>query len=270
MSGRVIKLNIIVCIKQVPSTNDIKIDPVSFTLIRDNVSQIVNPADESALETALSIKDKMNTNVSIISMGKTSAMSVLKEALSVGADNAYLINDKSYAGSDTYATSIVLSHAVQHIGDTDLIVCGSRSLDGETGQVGPELAVVLDIPCVTNVTEVIEVTESFLEVKKQTDEGYEMLRVALPALICVNEGSQDLRPAGIISIREAKNKELTLIDNSVLKVESEKIGINGSPTKVRKVYVPKPDKKNIRISEDSDEIRKTLVGLIEEKMNTNE
>ena len=259
-------MNITVCIKQVPAINDLKIDPNDYTLVRTDTNQILNPSDKSALETAFTINDEIPGHITALSMGRNSAKAILNEALNLGADRAFLISDKKYAGSDTCATATILSSAIKYLGGSDLIICGSRSADGETGQVGPELAVALHIPCITNVVSLIEVNESSLIIKKQTDGGLDILQVDLPALICVDEGSFNLRPPGIESIRKAKTRKVEILDNSVLNIDENHIGLKGSPTRVIKIYTPRFDIKIRCIQNDGTEAREALIDLIEKNM----
>ena len=262
-------MNITVCIKQVPSINNLSIDPVNYTLVREDANQIINPSDESALETALLINDAVSSRITVLSMGRQSAASILMDTLNLGAERAFLINDKKYAGSDTCVTATILSRAIEYTGKSDLVICGSRSSDGETGQVGPELAVALNVQCITNVVSVIEANENFLKIKKQTDNGYDILQVNLPALICINENSFRLRPFGIKNMQNAKFKKVSILDNSVLKLEEKLLGLKGSPTKVTKIYTRKFENKTGCIQSDGTKARNRLIELIVENLKPN-
>ncbi len=183
-------MNILVCIKQVPDTTEIKIDPVKHTLIREGVPSIVNPFDACALEMAVRLKEKVGGKVTVISMGPAQAKHALKECLSVGADQAFLVTDRAFGGSDTLATSYILSRAIKAVeaktGETtDLILCGKQAIDGDTAQVGPEIAEHMDLPHVTLATGV-DLVDRSLHVLRDTDEGHDVVELELPALVTVS------------------------------------------------------------------------------------
>lgn len=177
-------MNILVCVKQVPDTTEIKINYETNTLIREGVPSIVNPFDAYALEIAVRIKEKHGGTVTVLSMGPEQAKAALKECLSVGADNAYLLSDRAFGGSDTLATSYILSSAIKSLGEFDLILCGKQAIDGDTAQVGPEIAEHLGLPQVTYVLDA-DISEDKLSVKKETETGYEMIETSMPAVLTV-------------------------------------------------------------------------------------
>src|SRR5574344_990373 len=177
-------MKIIVCIKQVPDTTEIKIKPVTGTLIREGVPSIINPDDKGGLELALELKDQLNAHVTVITMGPPQADTVLREALAMGADHAILLTDRKFAGADTLATSSALSGALRTL-KYDLIITGRQAIDGDTAQVGPQIAEMLDLPQVTYVEDLKMKSEHVMEIRKQTEEGYEMLEVEQPALVTV-------------------------------------------------------------------------------------
>ena len=189
-------MKIIVCVKQVPDTTEIKIDPVTNTLIRAGVPSIVNPYDAYALETALRLKERYGAEVLVISMGPEQAKEALKECLAVGADRAWLISDRAFGGSDTLATSFVLSRAVawlsKELGDVGLILCGKQAIDGDTAQVGPEMAEHLDLPQITYASDA-ELSEDGVLVKRENDDGYDMIKTKLPAVVTVTKISGETR-----------------------------------------------------------------------------
>ncbi len=256
-------MNITVCVKQVPAAHEMSIDEKTHTLNRENVQQIINPSDENALETALMINDEVSSQINVLSMGNLSAQSVLKDALQRGAYSAYLINDKAFAGSDTYSTAVVLSSAIKKIGECDLVVCGSRTVDGETGQVGPELAVLLDMPCITNVISIDSVNEKSIVCKRQIDLGTETLKAALPVLITVGEGINKLRLPSIMSMREGNKKNIVILDNNELNIDENMTGLKGSPTKVTGVFIPRTSGRNGTVRDISDEAVAELLHNIE-------
>lgn len=191
-------MNILVCVKQVPDTTEIKIDPKTNTLIRDGVPSIVNPFDTYALETAAKIKDaNPTTNIVVATMGPEQAKEALKSCLSVGADKAYLISDRAFGGSDTLATSYVLSCMVKALEKRegvmfDIIFCGKQAIDGDTGQVGPELAKHLNYPQITNALEVV-LEGSIVRALRETEDGYEILESSLPAVVTVTKTTYEPR-----------------------------------------------------------------------------
>lgn len=250
-------MNILVCIKQVPDTTEIKIDPVKHTLIREGVPSIVNPFDACALEVAVRLKEKEGGKVIVVSMGPQQAKNALKECLSVGADQAFLVTDRAFGGSDTLATSYILSQAVKAVeartGEAiDLIFCGKQAIDGDTAQVGPEMAEHMDIPHVTLATGV-EMVDGKLQVLRDTDEGYEVVEVDLPALVTVTKTPFDPRYPSIKSKMAANRAVITEITNSDedMVCEQERLGLNGSPTKVKKTFTPDQTKNGVIISDEA-------------------
>ena len=250
-------MNILVCIKQVPDTTEIKIDPVKHTLIREGVPSIVNPFDACALEMAVRLKEKEGGKVMVVSMGPAQAQNALKECLSVGADQAFLVTDRAFGGSDTLATSYILSRAVraveQKTGESvDVIFCGKQAIDGDTAQVGPEMAEHMDLPHVTLATGV-EMADGKLRVQRDTDEGHDIIEVDLPALVTVTKTSYDPRYPSIKSKMAANRAVITEITNSDpdMICDQERLGLNGSPTKVKKTFTPDQTKPGVIISNET-------------------
>ena len=235
-------MNILVCVKQVPDTAEIKIDPVTNTLIRAGVPSIVNPFDAYALEIAARIKDKTpGTKIVLVSMGPQQAMAALKVCLSVGGDKAYLVSDRAFGGADTLATSYTLKNAIDKIeeleGKFDLIFCGKQAIDGDTAQVGSVIAEHMDYPQITYAVEAkIEGDEVF--VKRETSEGYEVLASKLPCVITVTKPSFNPRFPTIKSKMAANRAVITTLTAEDLPVDAERIGLKGSPTKVKKTFTP--------------------------------
>ena len=260
-------MNVLVCVKQVPDTTEIKIDPVTNTLIREGVPSILNTFDTYALEAALRLKDSEKAKVTVISMGLPKAKDVLKEALSVGADEAYLVSDRSFGGADTLATSYTLTRAIQFLEERsgekfDIIFCGKQAIDGDTAQVGPEFAEHMGYAQVTYATEV-EVKNGKAIVRKDTDDGYCVLAARLPCVISVTKAPYELRFATIKGKLRANRTEIETLSNDVLKIDPEKIGLKGSPTKVKRSFTPELKKAGVVLSGDDPGAMGTkLMGML--------
>ena len=247
-------MKIIVCVKQVPDTTEIKIDPVTNTLIRAGVPSIVNPYDAYALETALRLKERYGAEVLVISMGPEQAKEALKECLAVGADRAWLISDRAFGGSDTLATSFVLSRAVawlsKELGDVGLILCGKQAIDGDTAQVGPEMAEHLDLPQLTYASDA-ELSEDGVLVKRENDDGYDMIKTKLPFI----KGKM-----------RASKAEIPVLTAQTLEIDVEKCGLKGSPTKVKKTFTPVRTKTGIKVEgKTAAEAAAGMAGFLDEK-----
>lgn len=229
-------MNCLVCVKQVPDTDKITIDPVRHTLIREGVSSILNPYDGYALETALRLREQCGGAVIALSMGPPQAKEVLEKCLAVGADGAYLISGQAFGGGDTLATSYTLSAACTQLSrrlgvSFDLILCGKQALDGDTAQVGPALAQQLDLPQVTNVRE-LQPDGAGLLLRRQTALGEEVLRCSLPALVTVSATPYTLRMPTVRGKLQARKKEIPILDETSMEVDLERCGLEGSPTRV--------------------------------------
>ena len=249
---------ILVCVKQVPDTTEIRIDPVKNTLIRDGVPSIVNPFDGYALEAAARIKDKApETKIVVVTMGPPQAAAALKECLAIAADKAYLVSARSFGGSDTLATSYILSNAVKKIetleGKFDAIFCGKQAIDGDTAQVGPELAEHLGYPQVTYGLEV-EAEESMLIVKKETEEGAELIGVRTPCVVTFTKPAWDPRYPTIKRKMAANRVEIPVLDDAMFPgIDAARIGLKGSPTHVKKTFVPQKKSGGTKIQEATNE-----------------
>lgn len=233
-------MKIIVCVKQVPDTTEVRIDPVKGTLIREGVPSILNPDDANALEAALALKDKdrENTEVVVVSMGPPAAKEVLYECLGMGADDAYLITDRAFGGSDTWATSNVISEAIKKIGDYDIIFAGRQAIDGDTAQVGPQIAEKLGIPQVTYVQKV-EVDGKKVRVERALEDGYEVLEGEMPVLLTAIKELNEPRLMNLGDIFNAYgNKEIKMLTNAELSVPQDMTGLKASPTNVKKTFTP--------------------------------
>lgn len=231
-------MKIVACIKQVPDTNEVRIDPVTGTLIRDGVPSIINPDDKNALEEALRIKDETGATVTVVTMGPPQAEAVLREALAMGADEAVLLTDRVFGGADTWATSLTLAKALEKIG-YDLIFAGRQAIDGDTAQVGPEIAEHLNIPQVTYVEKVV-VEGRELKVRRTLEDGYEVLKVKTPCLLTAIKELNHPRYMNISNIFTCYSKEITRIAADDLGIDKDHIGLTGSPTRVKSSFTKGP------------------------------
>lgn len=243
-------MKILVCVKQVPDTNEIKIDPVKNTLIRAGVPSILNTYDGYALEQALKLKDtdSQNIQVVVVSMGPKQVEEMLRECIAVGADEAYLVTDMAFGGSDTLATSYILTHAIKTIeekeGKFDLIFCGKQAIDGDTAQVGPEIAEQLDIPQITYGIN-IEIVDGKAHVTRELDEGNQIVETSFPGLVTFTK-TDDLRFPTIKNKMRSKKAQIHVLASTDLSdLDPTKIGLKGSPTRVTKTYTPNKTKENI-------------------------
>lgn len=256
---------IIVCAKQVPDTNVIKINPKTGTLIRDGVPSILNHDDANALEEALKIKDQYpDTHITVVSMGPPQATDMLMECLAMGADEGVLLSDRAVGGSDTWATSNALEATIRKIGDYDMIFAGRQAIDGDTAQVGPQIAEKLGLPQVTYVEE-FEIADNMkdITVKRQLEDGYEIVKVQTPCMLtCIKELNEP-RYMSIGGIFDAKNKPMTVWSAKDVEVDLTKVGLEASPTNVFRSFTPAPKGKGVVLEGDTenDIAKQLLVGL---------
>lgn len=236
-------MHAIVCIKQVPDTTDVKVNPETGTLIREGVPSIVNPFDTYAIEEALRLREKFGGKVTVISMGPPQAKEALKEAIAMGADEAILLSDRAFAGSDTWATAYTLANAIRKIGDFDVILCGKQAIDGDTGQVGPGIARQLDIEQLTYVFKIQEIDfqAKRIQVERLLEEGREVVETRLPALLTVVKDINQPRYPTIMGIRRATRTEIPVWTAADLPdARPDLLGLKGSPTQVVRVFNPPP------------------------------
>ena len=249
-------MNILVCVKQVPDTTEIRIDPVRNVLIREGVPSVLNPFDGYALEAAARIRDKdPDTRIVAMSMGPEQAKAALRDCLSIAADKAYLISGRGFGGSDTLATSYILSCAIRKLetleGPFDAIFCGKQAIDGDTAQVGPEIAEHLGYPQIAYALEA-EQTENSLRVRRETEGGFEILEAPMPCLVTFTKPSWPVRYPTIERKLAADQAEITVLSEADFpEIDPAKIGLRGSPTRVKKTFVPPQRKDGIRICEAS-------------------
>ncbi len=257
-------MNIIVCLKQVPGTTKVDINPETNTLIRQGIENIINPFDAYALEEGVRLKERFEGKVTAITMGPPQAEDILREAISLGADEAVLIGDRAFAGSDTLATSYTLSRAITKIGEYDLIICGRQTIDGDTAQVGPEMAEMLDIPFISYASQVEEIGNGVMRVKRMIDEGHEEIETTLPALITVAKEINVPRLPSLRGRTRAKGAVITNWDAAELDVDEDRVGLNGSPTRVVKIFFPQREKSGEMLRGSPAEMVENLVGKLKD------
>ncbi|MCX8030494.1 MAG: electron transfer flavoprotein subunit beta/FixA family protein [Thermodesulfovibrionales bacterium] len=257
-------MNIIVCIKQVPDTAEIKINPHTNTLMREGVPSIINPYDLHAIEAALQLKENKGGKVTVITMGPPQAEDALREALAMGVDEAKLISDKAFAGSDTWATAYTLSKAIEKLG-FDIILCGKQAIDGDTAQVGPEIAELLDIPHIAYVNLIKELGDDYIIVHRLMDDGYDIVQASLPVLLTVVKELNVPRLPSLKGKLIAKKASIPVITFKDLGAQEENVGLQGSPTKVKNIFAQtmKGDRKILEgdIEKQVEELLEVLKNL---------
>ncbi|MFH0799910.1 MAG: electron transfer flavoprotein subunit beta/FixA family protein [Pseudomonadota bacterium] len=231
-------MEIIVCIKQVPDTTDVRINPETNTLIREGVRSVINPFDLYAIEEGIRLREQHGGKVWIIAMGPPQAKDALREALAMGADEAVLISDRAFAGSDTLATSYTLSQAIKKIGKFDVIICGKQALDGDTAQVGPGIAVHLMLPQAAFVKKIEQVEKRSLTVERMTEEGYDAVKLPLPCLLTVVKEINTPRYTSLVGKVRARRSRIPTWGPADLNCDTSRLGLAGSPTWVQKIFSP--------------------------------
>lgn len=234
----IFRMNIVVCIKQVPDTSEVKIDPETNTLIREGVESILNPFDAWAIEEAVRIGERIGGRVVGLSMGPPQAEAVLREAVALGADEGVLLSDRAFAGADTLATSYTLAGAIGKIGDVGLILCGKQAVDGDTAQVGPGIAAHLDIPQIIFVRKIREITEQAVVAERTMEDGYEVVSSSLPCLISVVKDINHPRYPTLRRQMAARRAKIAVWGAKDLGMDSAKLGLKGSPTWVDRIFSP--------------------------------
>lgn len=259
-------MNIIVCIKQVPDTTNVRIDPETNTLVRSGVQSIINPFDMYAIEEAIRLKEKFGGLVTIITMGPPQAEEALREAISLGADEAVLVSDRAFAGSDTWATSYTLSKAIGKIGKFDLVICGKQAIDGDTAQVGPGIAAFMDIPQITFVKKIEDIKDSFIRAERMTEEGHDIVESPLPCLITVVKEINEPRLPSLKGKMRAKKIEIKKLEAKDLDADPDLLGLKGSPTKVVKIFTPSPRKGGQILEGEAKDVSAKLVELLKTEL----
>lgn len=257
-------MKIVVCVKQVPDTAEVRINPDTNTLIRDGVQSIINPYDMHAIEAGLQIREKMGGTVTVVTMGPPQAETALREAISMGVDHGVLLTDRAFAGSDTWATAYTLSKAIEYLG-ADVILCGKQAIDGDTAQVGPEIAEFLNIPHVAYIRKIDDIQNDKIVVQRLMDDGFDVVESTLPVLLTVVRELNVPRMPSLKGKMAAKKAELKKLSAADIKASEGSLGLKGSPTQVRNIFAPdaKKDRKMIEgtTEEKIDSIVKELVGL---------
>lgn len=258
-------MKILVCVKQVPDTNEVKIDPVKGTLIREGVPSILNPDDANALEAALAIKDENpGTTVEVLTMGPPQASEMLRECLAMGADEAYLLSDRAFGGADTCATSTTLAAGIRKVKDVDMIFAGRQAIDGDTAQVGPQTAERLGVPLVTYVQD-MKIDGSTVQVQRQLEDGYEIIEVDPPCLLTMVKELNEPRYMTVKGIVDAYKKEITIWNHEDVGLSPEQCGLKASPTQVFRSFTPPPKGKGVMLQGTAAEMSKALVESLREK-----
>lgn len=256
-------MKIIVCIKQVPNTNKVKLDPATGTLIRKGIPSIINPDDKAALEAALVLKDQYNAQVTALCMGPPQADAALREALAMGADEAVLLTDRAFGGADTWATSSTLAAAIRGM-EYDLVITGRQAIDGDTAQVGPQIAEHLGLPNISYAEE-LRLEDGQVVVKRQYEDRYHVIRAKLPCLItALSELNKPryMTPGGIF---DAYAKQVKLLGRADVNIDDADIGLNGSPTRVFKSFDKQAKGTGSKVEMDPQESAAWLVERLQEK-----
>lgn len=233
-------MEIVVLIKQVPDAKDVRLDPETNTLAREGVESIMNPFDRHALEEGVAIREQVGGRVTVLTMGPPQAEAVLREAIACGADQGVLVSDRAFAGADTWATAYTLAKSIETIGGCDLVLCGKQAIDGDTAQVGPGVACRLSIPFVTCVQKTRSITSDTIEVERMMDDGYDVVRIPLPALVTVVKDINEPRVASLKGKMKSKKAEIKILSAKDIKADDHCIGLAGSPTQVVSVFSPEP------------------------------
>uniref|UniRef100_A0A7V4JR46 Electron transfer flavoprotein subunit beta/FixA family protein n=1 Tax=Thermodesulfobacterium geofontis TaxID=1295609 RepID=A0A7V4JR46_9BACT len=256
---------IIVCIKGVPKPGTTKVDPETHTLKRESIELILNPNDRAALEMAGRLKNTYNTEVIVISMGPPNVIPLLKYAYALGADQMILLSDRAFAGSDTLATSYVLAKAIERLSPFSLILMGLKSIDGETAQVPPETASLLDIPSLTNVKNLFMENDKWVAIR-EIDYGEEEVEVKPPLVASVSPTAFDyIRPPSLKRLIEVKNKEPLIWQAKDLNLDPQKLGLQGSPTQVIEVFEKKVEAKGLILEGNPEELVEKLLEILKDK-----
>ncbi len=237
--GKGDNMNILVCIKQVPDSNKVEVDPVTGVLKRNGVESKMNPYDLYAIETALKVREEMGGTIYALTMGPGQAAVVIKEAFAMGVDKGVLISDRKFGGADVLATSYTISQGIKSIGDIDLILCGKQTTDGDTAQVGPEISEWLNIPSVSNVSKIVEINEKSIVVEMDMTHDIEITKIQFPCLLSVDKDIFIPRLPSFVKKQETKDREITVISLADLEDQDElNYGLNGSPTQVQRIFPP--------------------------------
>ena len=258
-------MRIIVCVKQVPDTQKVQVDPVTGVLIRNGIDTKMNPYDLYALETALRIKEKTDAEIHVISMGPDAAKAVLVESMAMGADEAWLLSDRRFAGADVLATSFTLAQGIKAIGDVDLILCGKQTTDGDTAQVGPAIGEVLNMPHVSWVRKLIDADDKGLVVQQEMMDSVADVRLNYPSLLTVEKGIFEPGLPSYLKMKEARKKEINVLNLDKCECkDTKRYGLSGSPTQVEKIFEPVYDLQSVRLEGSTEDNAKALLDKLVE------
>lgn len=257
-------MRIVIPIKQVPETGNVKMDEETGTMIREGVESIINPLDLYAIEVGIRIKEQFGGEIIVLSMGPQKAIEAIREAIAMGCDQGVLISDRKFGGADTWATSYTLSQAIKKIGEFDLILCGERATDGDTGQVGPGIASFLDLPLSTFTSEIVYIDERMVQIKRLVEGGYELLELPLPCLLTVVKEISDPRLPTLRGKQKAKKIDIPIWGPDDIETNPSNIGLKGSPTRVVKTFHPQVSRNGKKlVARDAESINKAVDELIE-------
>jgi len=261
-------MRLIVPIKQVPETSEVQMDEETGTMIRAGVESIVNPLDLYAIEQAILLKEEFGGSVTVVSMGPSKAVEAVKEAIAMGCDGGVVLSDRRFAGADTWATSHVLSQAIRRLGDFDLVLCGERATDGDTGQVGPGIASFLDLPILTYVAN-LRVEDGWITARRLVEDGYETYRAPLPLVVTVVKEIAYPRLPTLRGKQRARRMDVPVWDNAVMELDENRIGLKGSPTRVQRIFRPKVTRQGemmvVRTEEDVAGVVDRIVAYLEQE-----
>jgi electron transfer flavoprotein beta subunit len=259
-------MNIIVLVKQVPDTTEVKLDPKTGNLIREGIESIINPDDLHALEAAVSLKEGVGGKITALSMGPPQAIDAISEAMGMGADEGILLSDRAFSGADTWATSSTLGKAIEKIGSFDLVIAGRQAIDGDTAQIGPQVADYLQIPHVTYVFEIEEIKKKSMVVRRRLEDGFERVQCTLPALLTVIgelNAPRYPRMSGLIDACREK-APIRVWNSADIGVQTKEVGLEGSLTHVIKTFAPKMERQGEILEGDAKSAVQDLVGKLRE------
>lgn len=257
-------MNIIVCIKQVPNTTDVQIDHETGRLKREGVESVINPFDEYAIEEGVRLKERVGGKVIVVTMGPPQAEAALREAVSRGADEAVLVSDRAFGGADTLATSYALASAIKSIGGYGVIFCGKQATDGDTAQVGPGVAEMLDIPHVAYVKKIEDINDKSMKVERMMEDGYDVIETPVPALLTVVKEINTPRIPSLKGKMAAKKAVIKILSAAAVNADEKRIGLNGSPTQVMKIFTPPQRPGGEKFTGDAPAVAAALVKKLSE------
>ena len=257
-------MNVVVCVKQVPGTTEVKIDPQTNTLIRQGIKNIINPFDTYAIEEGVRIKERYGGEVTVTCMGPPQAEEALREAISLGADKAVLLSDRAFAGADTWATAYTLAKAVEKLAQYDIVICGRQTIDGDTGQVGPELAEMLGIPFIAYVSQIEDIAEGHMRVKRMVEDGHEVIETPLPAVITVAKEINVPRLPSLRGISRSKSADIPVWNAEEIGADQDMVGLSGSATRVIKIFFPRRSRQGEILQGDTESQVESLIGKLKD------